>query len=619
MNPRLEASIKNLPRTPGVYKFMSQRGELIYIGKATDLRARVRSYFSGTDPRPFVQILDRILGDVEFIVTETPKEALLLENTLIKKHKPRFNFMLRDDKNYLSLRIDTRKEWPRVEIVRSIRNDGAKYFGPYGSASKVRKTVNTLNRFFQLRTCRDSVLRNRARPCLQYQIRRCPGPCVLPVDPETYADNVRHAELFLGGRADELMGELTLKMNKAAEELEFEDAARFRDQMAAIEDSLAVQRTVQTSTVDRDVIGIHRQGESVALTVLRFRAGAMENVRHFFLSDQVVDDDAVVAGLLTQLYADRDEPPREVIVPLAPTDIEGCESALTELRGRGVKIIVPLRGDRSQLLNMACENAEHLLATHLQANDRNVVAHEKLASLLRLKNTPRTIECFDISNIQGNQVVASQVTFVDGQPDKKRYRRYRIRSVDGQDDFASMYEVLSRRAKRAQTNKDPLPDLIVIDGGLGQLGAACSAINSRGLSDYAIIGLAKSRAKGPNSEGETEHSFERAFVPGRKNPIEFRRASDARHLLERVRDEAHRFAITYHRESRRRETLRSELDGIPGVGAARRTLLLNHFRSARSVRNASLTELETVPGLPKAVAWSVFDYFHPGESDAPAD
>lgn len=614
MNERLLEKVSRLPTGPGVYIMRDARGAVLYIGKATNLRSRVRSYFGGHDPRPFVRLLDTLLDDVEVVLSLNPKEALLLENTLIKQHRPRFNFMLRDDKNYLSLRIDTRHAWPRVELVRRLADDGARYFGPYHSAQSVRQTLSILNRFFGLRTCPDSVLHNRTRPCLQYQIRRCPAPCVLPLDRDAYLDDVQRAIWFLEGRSTPLLAALRQRMDQAADQLEFEQAAALRDQIQAIEASLTRQSAVRTALEDVDVIGMIREAEAAALVVLLFRGGHLMDVAHFGLTDQVLPDPELLTAFLSQYYTleGRAVPP-EIIVPLPPAEAEGLEEALGDLRGRRVHLVVPRRGERVDLLEMARTNARSWWTEHMSTQARHTAAVERLGQRLGLAQLPRVMECYDISNFQGTHIVASQVVFVDGQPDRSRYRRYRIRSTAGQDDFAAMFEVLSRRARQALEGQTPMPDLILIDGGKGQLNMAIQALHDLGLHDQDILSLAKSRTLEADADqpDTVRVTPERIFLPGHRDPIVLRQNSEEVHLLTRIRDEAHRVAITYHRELRSRSTLRSRVDDIPGIGPQRRALLLQHFGSVKKLRQASLADIEATPGLPRNLALRIYASLHP--------
>lgn len=618
MNPVVQERLKKLPRSPGVYLMKDAEDTIIYVGKATDLRARVRQYFQGSDPRPFVRLLDRLLADIDFVVTRTPKEALILENTLIKKHKPRFNYMLKDDKTYLSLRVNTQAAWPRVDMVRERKADGAQYFGPFSASGSARMMVNIVNRHFQIRNCRDSMFRNRVRPCLQYQIKRCPGPCVLPVDPEEYRESVDQVLLFLSGRSDELQAELESRMLQAADRLDFERAAQLRDQIQAVQTSLIPQSAVQSRRIDTDVIALYREGEAGQIVVASFEHGAMNHLETWPVRKQLLDSPALISEFIPQYYEEGGrKPPAEVLLSEALDDIDAVEDLLSERRAAKVLLQVPRRGEKLRLVELALQNAkEHFL----QVDDEDERIDDALAAMkqrFRLRQEPRSMECFDISNFQGEEVVASQVCFVDGQPDKSRYRRYIIQSVEGQDDFASMFEVLTRRVKRARQGTDPLPDLLVIDGGRGQLNAASRALKELGFPDQEIISLAESRSEGPNAEGIVEHSPERVFLPQVRDPIVLPKTSDMVFLLTRLRDEAHRFAITFNRERLAKARLRSELDSIPGVGPKRKAELLKHFGSVKKVKAATLTELEATPSFSRKLAWSVFDYFHPGEASAP--
>lgn len=620
MNPVVQERLQKLPRSPGVYLMKDAEGAVIYVGKATELRARVRQYFQGTDPRPFVRLLDRVLADIDFVVTRTPKEALELENTLIKKYRPRFNFMLRDDKNYLSLRVNTKAKWPKVEMVRERKSDGALYFGPFPAAGSARMMVNIVNRHFQIRNCRDSMFRNRVRPCLQYQIKRCPGPCVLPVDPDAYQESVDQVVLFLSGRSDELLEELQSHMLQASDRLDFERAAQLRDQIEAVRYSLVSQGAVRQRQVETDVVVLYREGEAGQIVVASFEHGAMTNLETWPVRKMLLDSPALLGEFISQYYDEMTRtPPSEVLLAEALDDIAAIEDLLSDRRGSKVQVVLPRRGEKLRLVEVAQENAkEHF---H-QVDDEEERLEEALAAMkqrFRLRQLPRSIECFDISNFQGEEVVASQVCFVDGQPEKSRYRRYVIQTVDGQDDFASMFEVLTRRVKRARQGKDPLPDLIVIDGGRGQLNAAARALKELGFGDQEIISLAESRSEGPNAEGIVEHSPERVFLPQVRDPIVLPKTSDMVFLLTRVRNEAHRFAITFHRQRLGKSRLRSELDNIAGVGPVRKADLLKRFGSVRKVKDASLEALEQTPGFSRKLAWAVFDYFHPGEASPPGD
>lgn len=620
MNNAVHETLQKLPQQPGVYLMKDARGTIVYIGKATNLRSRVRQYFQGTDPRPFVRLLDDLLADIDFVVTRSAKEALVLENTLIKKHRPRFNFMLRDDKNYLSLRVDTRVPWPKVEIVREQKDDGANYFGPYHDARSARMMVKIIHRHFQIRNCTDSMFNSRVRPCLQYQIKRCPAPCVLPVDPEEYRENVDLMLLFLAGKSDELLTTLHHKMQNAAAHLAFERAGQYRDQIRAIERSLTPQSAIMRDHIDVDVIALYREGEAGQIVLASFEEGVMHQLQTWPVRKQLLDSPSLVQQFISQYYDEPAHvPAKEIMVSEAIDDIDALEAFLTDKRGERVYIRYPQRGEKRSLIDLALQNAREHFKQETDEVARMEEARRTMKAQFRLHQEPRTMECFDISNFQGEEVVASQVCFVDGVPDKSQYLRYIIQSVEGQDDFASMYEVITRRVKRAKSGKSPLPDLLIIDGGKGQLGAAMHALKLAQIQDQDIISLAESRNLGANSKGEATRSPERVFLPNVRDPLILPQTSDVVLLLARIRNEAHRFAITFHRKRRSKARLRSELDGISGIGPKRRAALMHHFGSVKRVKNATLLELESTPGFSKQLAWSVYDTFHPGETHAPHD
>ncbi len=602
-----------LPTDPGVYLMRDRSGTVIYVGKAKNLRSRVRSYFQeGTsDYRAFVGLLGHILGDLETIVTRSEKEALLLERELIRQHEPRFNVIWRDDKQYLCLRIDTEHEYPWVEVVRHMGKDGARYFGPFHSASAARQTLRVVNRHFQLRTCRDSVLYHRTRPCLEFQIGRCPAPCVVEVDRDRYHENVEDVLTFLEGRAPELVKKLEARMWEAANTERFEVAARTRDQLRAIEKTLEPQHVALSSLRDQDVIGLHRMGNDFAVAVIEVREGRIRDVRSTVSEDAPFSDEDMLESFLVQLYAQRDDVPEEVLVSIPLPSAATLAEILSERRGRKVIVSAPQRGERARVLELAEDNAAHALAERHKSSGAVERTLEGLRRKLHLAKLPRRIECFDISNLQGRMIVGSKVVFVDGRPAKAAYRRYKIKSTSTQDDFKSMYEVLSRRLQRGVEERD-LPDLVVIDGGKGQLGVAKAAMQDVGVMGLDVIGLAKSRVLGGGpGEEASERSPERVFLLGAKDPIVLRQSTPEILLLARIRDEAHRFAITFHRQLRNRATLRSGLEEIPGIGAARRRALLSHLGSLERVKAASLEALEAVPGLPRTAAERVYRHFHP--------
>jgi excinuclease ABC subunit C len=609
-----ESKIEVLPHEPGCYLMRDKRGKIVYIGKAKDLKSRVRSYFRASgDTRAFVARLPYVLGDIEWIITANEKEALILENTLIKEHKPRYNVQLKDDKNFLSLRIDMDHPWPRVDVVRKQKKDGAKYFGPYHSASAIRRTLAVLNKHFRLRTCPDSVLNNRSRPCLQYQIKRCPGPCVFDLDRAEYLRHVQDAVMFLEGRGDELVDQLNSKMSAASEELEYELAAHYRDQIQAISKVLEQQVAVTTTQVDRDAFGFYREGDRLTIQVLFIRSGKLEGARSFSYKDQEFPDQEVISSFLNLYYSSGSDMPQEILLPieLEQSEVDSFEELLGEMAGRRVYMQTPQRGQKKALVDTAMTNAKHSFEDEHDKEDRAQDLLDKLAGRLNLRNYPERIECYDISNLQGKQIVGSRVCFMGGQPEKKEYRHYKLRTVSEQDDFASMREVLMRRFTKVVEKGDDAPDLVVIDGGKGQLGQAVTVLEDLGLHDIDLIALAKARNdKVGFQDPEVTSSPERVFVPGRKNPIVLKKNSAEMYLLERIRDEAHRFAINFHKKLRRKQTLRSSLDDVPGVGPKTRRNLLKHFGSLKKIKDAQVEALAKVDGVGESTAEEIRAYFN---------
>ncbi len=609
-----QQALETIPHEPGCYLMKDKRGRVIYIGKAKDLHDRVQNYFQHSgDRRPFVARLPQVLGEIDTIITANEKEALILENTLIKDHQPRFNVRLKDDKNFLSIRIDTDAEWPRAEVVRQQEDDGATYYGPYSSAGAIRRTLNVINKHFQLRTCPDTVLNNRSRPCLQHQIGRCPAPCVLDVDREEYMSHLEGAMMFLEGRGDELTETIRQKMKEASDDLEFELAARYRDQLEAIEKVLERQLAVNSTDVDQDAFGYHREGDRVTLQVVFLRDGRMEGARAFSYSDQEFPDEEVLSSFLNVYYSSGNHIPREVLLPieLPDTQIEAFEELLTEMADRRVYVKYPKRGKKKALVQTATKNAQHSFEAEHSKEERQRDLLQKLQSGLTLRNLPERIECYDISNLQGRQIVGSKVLFVDGEAEKSGYRHYKMREVDAQDDFASMREMLMRRFRKVAEGEEDAPDLVVIDGGKGQLAQAQTALEDLGLHGIDLIAMAKARNDEVGfDDPEVTSSPERVFKPNRKNPIILDQNSAEMYLLERLRDEAHRFAINFHRKRRRKETLSSSLDDIEGVGPKTKRDLLKHFGSLDAIKDASIDTLEQVDGVGPSTAETIHRFFN---------
>ncbi|MEI8256233.1 MAG: excinuclease ABC subunit UvrC [Deltaproteobacteria bacterium] len=612
------AKLETLPTQPGCYLFRDRKAVVVYVGKAKSLRARVRQYFqAGTsDYRYFIPLLERVLGDIDTIVTDSEKEAVLLEDALIKEHKPRYNVKLRDDKNYLSLRLDKKVEWPRLEVKRRPVADGASYFGPYPSASAARRSLHLVNKHFHLRTCDDAMFASRTRPCLEYQIKRCPGPCVIPVDHDEYVQQVRYVELFLEGRNDELCDRIETGMKTAAKSLEFERAGALRDQLTALRSVQERQRVAEVSDVDRDVIGLYREGDAVAVTVVVVRAGFVRDTQTSVLTKMELPDDELISVVLSRRYGLGEDDllktariPDEVVVPVLPEAHEGIAEWLSEKHGRKVALAIPQRGARSRLLAMAQDNAQHGFREK-RVREKGATDHAAaLQTRLGLAKPPHLIECVDISHHQGGETVGAIVCLKDGVPHKPNYRSFHVQSESTGNDFAAMLEVLRRRFKRGKDQEAgwTLPDLFVVDGGRGQLGVALAALEELGITDLAVCSLAKERE---NVAGEK--LVDRVYQPGRKNPIAIDRHQAALVLLARARDEAHRFANKIRENLHHRRRLRSELDQLPGVGTKTRVALLRAFGSLEGVRNAALDEMARVRGVGAARARVVFEYFHPG-------
>jgi len=608
----LEQKLASLPVAPGCYVFKDKNGAVLYVGKAKSLRSRVRSYFQdgGSDVRAFIPFLRRHAEDLETIVTATEKEAAILENSLIKERKPRYNVKLRDDKEYLSLRLSLEHAFPRLELVRKPKKDGASYYGPYHSATAARRTLNVVEKHFKLRTCTDREIGSRKRPCLEYQIQRCLAPCVLEIDRELYAQQVRAVGLFLAGRHDELTRELGERMKSASQNLEFELAGIYRDQLSAVESAREAQRVVVVSDRDQDVLGIYREGELVELCVMVVRQGRMIDTGSFSMKNVELPDDEVVATFLREHYGEGGSGdahvPDEIIVPTLPDGVDGVSEWLMERRAEvvesrrsKVEVLAPARGPRRALLEMATDNAKHAFEEKRRAADDIDQRLARVQERLRLPTLPRRIECCDISHLGGADTVGAVVALLDGQLDKKRYRSYIVRSAGAGDDYQAMFEVLSRRFRRGKAAKEEeadgdwgLPDLFVVDGGRGQLGVALAAAQDLGLHDLCIVGLAKEKE---NVAGDK--LVDRVYLPGQKNPIPLRPNSPELFLLARARDEAHRFSNRGRTKVGKRRRFESELDSIGGIGPKTRTSLLKTLGSVAALREASDEQILAVPGV----------------------
>jgi excinuclease ABC subunit C len=632
--------LRQLPLAPGVYLMKSADGRVLYVGKADVLRHRVRSYFgskAGLDSR--IVRMTAEVADIEYIVTDTVSEAFLLESNLIKEHRPRFNIRLRDDKSYPFVKITLGEDFPRIVRTRKLIRDGSRYFGPYASASSVDETLKLLRRIFPFRTCNLEIPEGKRvleRPCLLYYINRCQGPCIQAIEKAPYRATISRIVDFLEGKQEGIAAELRADMQQHSDGLRYEQAAIARDKLRAVERTIEQQKVAAFSRAEQDVIGIAREEGEACLQLFVIRNGKMIGREHFIVEGaRDVTDAEVLGSFLPQYYAATERPPREVVLPFAPADADALAAFLADRRGSRVALTVPERGDKRRLVALATQNAVEALsrerAEWLADAGKRDEALEALAQALALPHPPERIECYDISNIQGTSAVGSMVVFVNGRPEPREYRRFRIRSGETPDDFRMMAEVIRRRFSRAsrlraetgalslaEVGADPafeglgdeaadaeardesapptaardagwaLPDLVIVDGGKGQLSAAVGVLRDLDLGDVPVAGLAK--------------RFEELYLPGRSDPIMLAPKSQGLYLVQRIRDEAHRFAITYHRNVRGRRALASVFDEVEGIGPARKKALLKRFGSVRAIREASVEELAETPGIPREVA-----------------
>lgn len=603
MSESLSDKLENLPSDPGVYIFRDAKGKIIYIGKAKVLRNRVRQYFQkSSDGRPQFELLVAKIADLELITTKTEYEALILESNLIRKHKPRYNVALKDDKSQPYLRI-VNEPYPRIFLTRHPEQDGSKHYGPYGDLRYLKGLLHVLRGMLQIRTCNlplneESVTRGKFKACLEFHLGRCNAPCIGNESLEQYADRVRDFVAVIKGRGTDIISQLQSEMEKAADELRFERAAQLRDWLASIENLTRRQTIISPEPVDRDIVGLAVQDEEGCLVVMQVRSGRLlGRVQYPLRLAKDTPLPEVLAQAMQQYYT-QSSVPGELVLPFEPVDFEPLTHWLREQGDGKLSLRVPVRGERVQMVDLAQRNAELQLNEMLRASAKRERVPASLTELklrLTLPDIPREIVAFDNSTLMGEHQVAGMVVYKMGRPARSEYRRFKIKSVSGQDDFASMHEVVSRRFSRLQREQQPMPDLVLIDGGKGQLAAAVQALTELGLTKIQIVGLAK--------------KLEEIYRPGESEPFNLPKTSSALHLLQQVRDEVHRYAITYHRQVRQKEAMASELQDIPGIGPARRKLLLTHFRSFQRIAEATREELLEVKGLSPDLADRIHGFF----------
>jgi excinuclease ABC subunit C len=601
----MEEKVAHLPESPGVYLFRDANGVVLYVGKAKRLRSRVRSYFNADHANSVKTLhLMRYVADFDTIVVPTEAHALILEANLIKEYRPRFNIALRDDKSYPYIKVTVQEPFPRVFVTRRLVNDGGRYFGPYTDVGKMRRALNVVKQIFTVRSCRYDMPREMPeRPCLDYYIKRCKAPCILAQSQDEYRAMIEEVLIFLDGNAREVVRRVRARMDSAADALHYEQAAELRDMLAKLERLEEPTVVMEVEGGDRDVVGFARDGEDASVVTMRIRSGKLLARDHRLLSNiEGETDAAVLSAYLTQSYAGSAERATELLVPFDFEDREALEENLT-----GTRVLVPQRGPKRELVDLAEQNARHLLEEFkLAADESDVRAGEPVYDLQRelgLVKLPRALVCFDISHAQGTDTVASLVWFENGRAKRSEYRKFKIATVEGVDDFASMREVVHRYFARRVAEEKPLPDLVVIDGGKGQLNAATEALHDLGLGEMPVVSLAKRE--------------EELFVPGRSESIRLSRRSPGLRLVQQARDEAHRFALTFQRKRRAVRTVTSELLKVPGIGPVRRRALLKAFGSVQGVREATAEQIATVPGFTVATAHKLLTSLNP--SYVPSD
>jgi excinuclease ABC subunit C len=601
MTTSLNDKLSGVPNDPGVYLMKDAEGKVIYVGKAKNLKKRLSSYFKQSGQKEYRQInlktrvLIKKVSSFDTIITRTEKEALILESNLIKQYRPRYNVILKDDKRYPSLRLDIKSQYPGLDIVRKIEKNGAQYFGPFSSSQAVRQTLKIIHKTFKLRKCKTKELKKRSRACLNYQIDTCLAPCCLDVDDKAYNEIVKEVVLFLKGRTPELIKKIKKQMTSVAKDQDYERAAVLRDKIFALEKILEKQVAVTTDFKDRDVIAIADSSEISLIALLFVRGGYLLGEMSFSFTKTMSTKAEMVSTFIRQYYEKTHFIPQEIIVPIPLEDTCVLEDLLTTINQKKVRILYPRRGEKAQLVKMAAHNAQNNLKDLTASTDAAIDISVRLQKRLRMDKMPERIECFDNSNISGTEPVAGMVVFENGKPNKSLYRKYKIKTVNKQNDYAYMAEILARRYGKGEKSK-PYPDLLVVDGGKGHLNIAVSIIKKFKLEkNFGIIGIAKKDV----NRGETN---DKVYQPGRANPVNFGREGDLLLFLQKIRDEAHRFAISFHRKRRDKKSIHSVFDTVPGIGKKRKEILLKHFGTIDRIRKATLEELVTLPGIDRKIA-----------------
>jgi excinuclease ABC subunit C len=606
----LSSKIANLPQKPGIYQYKNKNGNIIYVGKAIKLRNRVRSYFNKQKQHDAkTKALVKKIDDVEIIVTDSEAEALILEDTLIKKHKPRYNVNLKDDKSYPFIKV-TNEPYPRIYQTRNVVKDGSKYYGPFTKVGDMRRVLELLHKIFKFRTCKlvineETIREKKHKVCLEYHIKKCDGPCEGLIDKEEYNQNVAFAKSILNGKTRDLERFLQQRMEELSEEMNFEEAANVRDQLGAIRQFVSRQKVVTADAIDRDVFGIYREENTACSIVFTVREGKLIGRKHFIIkkADELSDEE-ILQRTIDSWYSQQEFVPKEIFLPVEIDELETLTTILSEKRNATVHIKIPKIGDKRHLIDLAENNAQFILKEYLLAISKREqsIPHsvQALQRDLRLKKPPRIIECFDNSHLQGTELVSSMVCFVDGKPKKSEYRKYKNKTVNKNDDFAAMREVVERRYRGLVERNERLPDLIIIDGGKGQLSSAEQILRDLGIFDkVTVVGLAK--------------RLEEVFFPGQREAILLPRTSSSLRLIQQLRDEAHRFAITFHRSLRSKRTFKTELTDIPGIGKKTAMKLLKELGSVDGVRNSTIAQLKVHLGEKQAKI--VHKYFHGSDND----